>query len=401
MNRRRRSPILAGLALAGVGLGVGATGTASAAEAHAFACNRDSTLTLAALDTASGTALFAAPPARPDEPGWWIEVEIGSEAGGDTAGAVRARYRAAAADRPFAGSIGPGPPFAVRRCGDECLQPVAWKDGGWRPLGEPVPGDGGTVHATYDRSGTPWLVLHRTAGDGGAVEARAFRLGEDGGWQDRGTLRALATGTVGALPDPSDADAVLSGTARFRAGGAPAPWVKGLPALPPERRGELLPGAEAGGGGTAAVYLDAGSRFYLSDDGGASWRRSEWTPWGISRARLWQPGRDYSVDLPIGDRRPPLSVAWFDRRDPAAERLHLTSWRPAGGWTVTAELPPRTTTLDGAVLAWDHLLRPGADRWLLISGCVYTTAGPGLAVRTAGPAGLSPPRFVSLTRAGR
>jgi hypothetical protein len=388
VTARRRAPRLAAAALAAAGT-VAAAADEARPAATAFACAQDSTLTLFGLDTDAGTALFAAPPARPGEPAWWIELSAGGE---------RAAYRPAGGHRPFAGSIGPGPVFALRRCGAGCLQPVRWQDGGWRPLGGRLAGDGGTVHATYDRSGAPWVVLHRAAGDG-AVEARAFRLGAGGSWEDRGARRAVGAGTVAATPDPATPDGVLSGSARFTAGAPPATWVAGLPALPPERRGELLPGGVAGGV-PAAVYLDAGGRFYLSEDGGASWRRSEWTPWGESRARLWQPGRDYGVDLPAGDRRPPLAVAWFDRRDPGAERLHLTTWSPGRGWVEVAALPPATTTLDGAVLTYDHLLRPALDAWLLLAGCVHTTAGSGLALRTAGPEGLGKPRFVSLAPGG-
>jgi hypothetical protein len=389
---RRRASDVAAAALAAAGLAGAAVPVAAAAPAPApaFACDRDSTLTLFGLDTASGTALLAAPPARDGEPPWWIELPAGGES---------AAYRPAGGDRPFAGSIGPGPVFAVRRCGAGCLQPVRWEDGGWRPLGEPLAGDGGTVHATYDRSGTPWVVLHRPIAGDGAVEAHAFRLAAGGSWRDRGARRAVGAGTVAAVPDPSSSEGVLSGSARFTAGGPPETWVAGLPALPPERRGELLPGGVTRGV-PAAVYLDAGGRFYLSEDGGESWRRSDWAPWGETRARLWQPGRDYSVDLPSGDRRPPLAVAWFDRRQPGAERLHLTSWSPGRGWAETAALPPATTTLDGALFTWDHLLRPAQDSWLLLTGCVNTAAGPGLAVRTTGPGGLSKPRFVPLLPAG-
>jgi len=392
VTARRHASRLAAAALA-VAATLGAAGAAAEGRpaAPAFACDRDSTLTVFALDTASGTALLAAPPARPGEPPWWVELSAGGE---------RATYHPAGGERPFAGSIGPGPVFAVRRCGEGCLQPVRREDGGWRPLGGPIAGDGATVHATYDRSGAPWVVLHRAAGEG-AVEARAFRLAAGGSWQDRGARRAVGAGTVAAVPDPSSPEGVLSGSARFTAGGPPETWVAGLPALPPERRGELLPGGVAGGvpaavAAVAAVYLDAGGRFYLSEDAGKSWRRSEWTPWGETRARLWQPGRDYAVDLPAGDRRPPLAVAWFDRRDPEAARLHLTAWSPGAGWSATAALPPTITTLDGAVLAYDHLLRPAPGAWLLVTGCVHTTAGSGLALRTAGPEGLSKPRFVPL-----
>ena len=395
MTDRRRAPRPAALALAAaVAAAAAVSGAPEAAPAPAagrgaFVCDRESTLTVFALDTASGLALLTAPPARAGEPAWWIELPVAGE---------RATVRPAGDERPFAGSIGPGAPFAVRRCGDGCLQPVRWEAGGWRPLGGTLGGDGGTVHATYDRSGTPWLVLHRAAGE--AVEARAFRLGTEGRWLHRGARTALGAGSVAAVPDPSSSKGVLSGSVRFTAAEPPASWISGLPALPPERRGELLPGGVAGGA-VAAVYLDAGGRFYLSEDGGASWRRSDWAPWGQTRAQLWQPGRDYTVDLPLGDRRPPLAVAWFDRRDRAAERLHLTAWNPLRGWTETAALPPAATTLDGVDLTWDHLLRPSRDSWLLLAGCVHTAAGPGLAVRTAGPEGLAKPRFIPLLPAAR
>lgn len=355
-----------------------------------LACSGDSTLTHFGLDTAAGRALFAVPAARRGEPDWWLEWD---------GAAGEATYSAAEGARPFAGSIGPGAVFAVRRCGPGCLQPVRWEEGGWRPLGESLAGDGGTVHTTWESGGTPWVVLHRAVSDGGggdAVEAAAWRLGDGGRWEHRGTLRALGTGTVGAVPDPSSAGGVLSGSARFHASEPARHWVLGLPALPPERSGELLPGGVAGGE-AAALYLDAGGRFYQSEDGGKTWRRSEWMPWGETRARLWQPGRDFSIDLPVGDRRPPFAAAWFDRRDPAAERLHLAEWLPGRGWAETAALAPRMTTLDGEILAFDHLLRPDQESWLLLAGCVHTAAGPGLALRTAGPDGLSKPRFVPLS----
>lgn len=386
-----RTVAAAATALLLVGIAGGGTTARAEPAPPAFACNRDSTLTLLGLDSAAGTAVFAAPPARAHEPAWWIEVEIG--VGGDLA----ARYRPMAdGPRPFAGSVGPGPVFAARRCGEECLQPVRYRDGDWRPLGSPVAADGATVHGTYDRSGRPWLVLHRAAGsDDGAVEATAYRLDDDERWQDRGTSKIRAAGTLGAVPDPHADDSVLSGTGRFSAGAPPTAWVSSLPKLAPERRGELVPAGAAGG----AALLDTSYALYTTGDDGGSWQRQRWTPWGSPKAQLWQPGRDYWLDLPAYDRNGPLALAWFDRRRRDEHRLVLTAWEPGSGWRTAASLPPETRTLDGAVLSFDHLLRPAPDRWVLLSGCVMTASGPGVATRTVGADGLSSPRFLPLVPA--
>jgi hypothetical protein len=396
--------------------------SASPAAGAAFPCSQDTVLTPLGADTRAGTVLFAAAGETGGEGSWLVEVR----AGGD---AIEARsYPRPAGARAFAGSIGPGPVFAVRDCGPACFQAVRWAAGSWEPLGEPLAAPVvSTVHATYDLAGAPWLVLHGIGNGGGeAADARppvrawAFRLaGRE--WAAQGSLPVLAPGSNAALPAADGDRAVVSGTARFAAGGEPDAWVRGLPRLPPERQGEVMPagggtGAPAGGGGTggagspgggppagpgasgaAAVYLDADNLVYLSRDQGASWARSEWTPWGVQRARVWRPGRDYTVDVPLGDRRGPFLLAWFDRRDRAEERLLLTAWTPDDGWRALAELPAEVVTLDGQRLNYNLLLAPRPGAWLLATGCVFTRTGPGLVLRTWDDAGgLSAPRFVEL-----
>lgn len=369
------------------------------AAGDALTCSRDSVLTPSGLDTQSGRALFSLLGAGA-EGGWWIEL----------AGDGARSYPHPAGERVFGGSVGPGEPFAVRDCGSACLQAVRWRAGSWEPFGEPLRAPVvSTVHATYDLAGTPWLVLESPAEDpaGGPdpalrkTRAWAFRY-EGREWVSRGALAVTATGALGAVPDAVRRDAVLSGSGRFSATAEPVTWLEGLPRLPPERQGEAVP---ADG---AVIYLDADGQPFLSRDAGASWERSSWTPWGAQRASLWQAGQDFTVDLPIGDRRGPLAMAWLDRRRGAAgsggagegERLLLTTWSPGAGWRLLAELAAEVVTLDGARLPFDHFLiiRPG--EWLMLAGCAFTRAGPGLVLRTYGRDGLSAPRFVEIRPGG-
>lgn len=380
--RRWRPPAAAGLAAVfatALLLAAPAMPAAGDEPAATFTCNRDSVLTLAGLDTSAGTALFSL---TDGGGGWLLRVPA--------AGAGATYRRAPAAVRRFAGSVGPGPVFALTGCGDGCYRAVLLGgDAAGEPLGQPFRAQGAvTAHTTYDAQGTPWVVLHRRDGD--ALRAQALRL-EGELWRDHGEAAVRAVGPLAALPAPDGGAAVVSGTVRFAAGETPRPWVAGLPALPAERQGELLP--VTGGG---AAYLDAGGEIYLSSDAGATWQKTRWTPWGIQQARLWQPGRDYGVDLPAGDRGGPLALAWFDRRRADRRRLLLTAWEPQSGWRVDADLAPEVSTLDGALLSYDHLLQPRPGSWLLLTGCVNTAAGPGLSLRTAGADGLSKPRWVPL-----
>lgn len=391
-HRAGRRAAIALAAVATLAAAVAPGGDAAAQSSSAgFACDRNTVFTLAGLDTSTGTAMFAAAGGA----GWLIEVSGGS------AGAT-ARASRPDGPRVFGGSVGPGPLFGVGSCGDACLQAMRWSSGEWEPFGEPLRAPVvSTVDATYDLEGTPWLVLRsQTGGDGGSgVERiRAWGFRYDGReWASRGALEVAASGALGAVPDPSHPDAVLAGSGRFSASGQPETWLLGVPALPEERRGEAVPAA----GGVA--YLDADGQVYLGGANGGSWERSTWTPWGAQRGQLLRPGHDYSVDLPLGDRRGPLALAWFDRRTAGSgegTRLALSTWAPGAGWRPIADLAPEVVTLDQVHLPFEHLVvtRPGA--WLLLSGCARTAAGSGLVLRTYRDGSLSPPQFVPIRSNG-
>lgn len=387
------------LAAAGAAHLFGAGAVAAAAAATPFTCSQDTVLTTVGVDTAAGTVLLAAG-GGDDDRGWLIEVGVGA-----TGGVTAAVVPQPAGPPAFGGSIGPGPLFAVRSCGAACLQGVRWAAGRWELLGEPLRAPvAANVYPTYDLAGRPWLVLQgaRTDVEPGhpGAEAWGFRL--DGReWTSAGHLAVTASGAAGALPAPGAERAVVSGTGRFAGGGPPVAWLKGLPSVPPGQEGEAvpLPGAVA--------YVDAAGSVYLSRDDGVRWARSQWTPWGVQRTESWQLGRDYSVDLPAGDRAGALPLAWFDRRDRDRERLILTEWAPGGAgggggaWRTLADLPAEVVTLDGQHLPFTQLYTPRPGSWLLLAGCVFTRTGSGLVVQTYDPAGgLTPPRFVELRPAG-
>jgi hypothetical protein len=390
-----------------------AFGAAPAPAAEVPACTQDTVLTAVGVDTAAGTVLLAVPAADPGggstDRAWLIELAAD--------GAAATFYPQPAGPPAFGGSVGPGPVFAVRSCGEDCLQAVRWGDGDWRPLGEPLRAPvAANVYPTYDRSGHPWLILQgaragdrepapggdREAAPGGGPEAAlgadawGFRL--DGReWTAAGHLAVTASGAAGAIPAPGDDGAVLSGSGRFAAGAAPATWLRGLPKVAAGVDGEVIPLA-----GDALAYLAGAGGVYLSRDDGATWARSAWTPWGVERTTpLFRPGSDYDVDLPVGAFGDALPLAWFDRRDRAHERLVLSAWSPGDGWRSLAELPAEVVTLDGRHLAFDQLFAPRPGSWLLLAGCVFTRTGPGLAVQNYAPgSGLSAPRFVELHPAG-
>jgi hypothetical protein len=276
---------------------------------------------------------------------------------------------------------------------------VRWADGRWRPLGgritAPAPG---TVAATWDGTGRPWIVLHGGRGEDGRATAWAFRLDAgDRAWEPIGNLVVSAAGHPEALPAPQRKDGILSGSGLFAASGRPMDWVSGLPSLPPARRGQVLPL-----GGSAAAYLSADGTVYTSRDTGKTWRRSLWTPWGGAQVtESWRQGTDFWVDLPLGAPADAFPLAWFDRRVPSDERLYLTELAPSGAWRVVAQGAAAVRTRGETALAVSHLLVPRPRAWLVVSGCVATAEGSGLVVRTAGPGGtLSAPRLVRLTAGG-
>jgi len=348
-------------------------------------CDSGSALTPIGVDTAGGRALLAVPPLGGKGRGWIAELAPG--------GAEVAVYPDPGGH--FGGSVGPGPIVALASCGATCLQPARWEAGTFRPLGEPmVVPEGVTGGTTYDLVGTPWVVLHGKGAKEGEVAAWAYRL--DGReWKRGGGITVAAVGDLPAVPSPQRKDGVISGTGLFVASGSAASWARGLPDLPPARLGQLI--ALDGGG---AAYLSADGAIYLSADAGKRWRRSVWTPWnsgdagGSGVTGLWRQGKDFWIDLPLGDRRGPLQVAWFDRRQPSAETIVLTRLAAGGQWITLAEAPAEVRTKNGDRLPLNQVLTPTADTWLLLSGCAATAEGSGLVVRTFDHGALGAPRFL-------
>jgi hypothetical protein len=201
-----------------------------------------------------------------------------------------------------------------------------------------------------------------------------------------------AVGDLQAVPSPRHKDGVLSGTGLFLASGPPEVWVQGLPDLPPARRGAVVSLTAA-----SAAYLSADGAIYLSSDSGKSWRRSTWTPWGSTGTTgIWRQGKDYWIDLPSGDRRGPLELAWFDRRTPDQESLFLTRLNPTGEWSVLAHSKSEIRTKNDDRLEVSHVLSPRSGTLVLLSGCAATAGGSGLVVRIFDKGALSEARFVPI-----
>ena len=381
-----------------------AAATAGAA-AGPKVCDSASALTLVGIDTRSGRTLWSLPArgtggtsatGAAGATGWLVELAAGDDAA--RLWPDRKERGSQTTGGRFGGSVGPGPILAATSCGSACIQPVAWRAGSWQPLGEPLTlPAAATVSTTYDEAGRPWVVAHGQGDREGWAKAWAFRF--DGAeWVSRGTLAVTAAGSPPALPAPGVKDAVVSGTGLFSAAGKPMQWAKGLPSVPADRRGEVVPM-----GGDAAAYLAGDGAVYLSADRGATWRRSTWAPWGRGTTGIWRQGSDYSVDVPVGDRRGALRMAWFDRRDPAAETMILTRLAPGGEGEVLAQGPASLGTKSGEVLPVSHVVAPTARSLLLLSGCAATAEGSGLVLRTLDEKGLSAPRLVPIeaARGGR
>ncbi|MEA2692740.1 MAG: hypothetical protein QOJ16_2127 [Acidobacteriota bacterium] len=361
---------------------------APAASASRTICDATSALTPIGTDTESGRILLAVPPLAGGSQGWVVEL---SAAG--TNGATASAYPDPA-DGRFGGSVGPGPVVATRPCGTGCLQPIRFKAGAWEPLGEPIAAPAViTAAATYDQTGTPWLVVHGKGKEEGVVRAWAYRL-EERDWKSKGNLMVTGVGDLQAVPSPQRKDGVLSGTGLFVPSGSPEVWVQGLPDLPPARRGAVMALS-----GSAAAYLSADGAVYLSSNSGKSWRRSTWTPWGTGTTGMWRQGKDYWIDLPIGDRRGPLELAWFDRRTPEQESIFLTRLNPAGDWTVLTQSKSEIRTKNDDRLEVSHVLSPRAGSLVLLSGCAATAGGSGLVIRTYDKGALSEARFVPIAPA--
>ncbi len=364
-------------------------GRAGNAAGGGPACDAASALTLIGMDTRSGLMLFSLTDDNGDSGGsggWTVQLDgSGHEA-------------RAFPERPsgrYGGSIGPGPVVAVEPCGAQCVQPVRWDHGGWQPLGEAVTlPAGATLAGTYDEGGAPWLMAHAAGTKPGLYQAWAYRL-EGREWKSHGGLEVTAVGQPQVTPAPQQADGVVSGTGLFSAGAPPETWVKGLPGVTADRRGQIL-----ALGGNDAAYISADGVAYLSSDLGKSWRRSAWTPWGGGDTTgMWRQGTEYGIDLPLADRRGALQMVWYDRRSPAAEQVVLTRLNPHGAWAQVAQAPADVVSKNGERLPVTQVLVPAADSWVLLSGCAATAGGSGLVLRNVDKGVVSEPRFLPLSAA--
>jgi hypothetical protein len=378
-------------------LGLLAPGGAAPAGAALLpgACNPDTVMTFVGLDTRSGRALFHLFDPGGDRPPALLDVP--SEGG--------LAYFHRPGRRVFGGSVGPGPVLAFERCGETCLKVFRWRDWAWTPVGgelEVPPAV--TVHATWDRSGVPWVVLlgETETATRGRQRAWAFRWEsaepderEDEGsgrWRRHGPLSVDAVGEPAAVPDPYREDAILVGSGRFVPDGFARSWLSALPQVPRERMAEVFPLRPGPDGGIRAVVLTDDGGAFVTDDGGAGWQRADWSP---PRAE----GPELLHDRPTGDRTGPLGVVWVDARAPRPGLVLTEIPEDAevgaeDGWREVARVPLEVKTDTGVTLTFEHYLRPDGRRWWLLTPCVDTPETSGLVVR--GPGDLEHPRFVTI-----
>ncbi len=371
-------------------LAVAAAGShAAPAPPPAPLCAEPTALALLGLDTEAGVLLFDLATGRDSSQ---IEVTLGrslpTAAGAGQADTARG-FPAAKSGGRFAGSVGPGPIFALRRCGESCVAAERWQDGRWGALGSSltIPATA-NLYSTYDRAGQPWVVAH-LAGRDRWLDAQAWRF-EGGGWKPKGKLAVHGPTALGVSPASWQRDAVVSGSGLFAAAEPPVTWTAGFPTLPAEKQGQVVPN-----GATGALYMAADGALYWSADRGATWRGTRFKPWGTERTEIWSYGADYSVDLPLGTHGEPLPLAWFDRRGGRAGRIFVTELEPGGEWRLKGELPAAVeTNLEPLELV--HLLRKDAGEWVLLSDCFRSGGHPALALRTWSPAGLGATRVVEI-----
>jgi hypothetical protein len=291
----------------------------------------------------------------------------------------------------FAGSIGPGPVFALSGCGEGCVQALRWQDGRWRELGGPlqVPATA-TFHTTYDRAGAAWIAVHALGSERGMTEVTAYRF-QAGAWRSAGRLTVHAVGTPAVAPAPWRKDAIVSGSGQFAVGESPSFWVAGLPPGDAVNEGNLVALTA-----TAAAFLAKDGDLLYSLDRGRTWIADRWRPWGVEKMRIWTFGADYGLDLPQGSVAGALPVLWFDNRATRRAALHLTELSEAGEWKRIAESDPQIELANGKLLEITTFLHTSAGRWLLLSDCHREQGRPGFLLRTAPPLGLSPARFVPI-----
>ena len=348
-------------------------------------CDSTTALTLLGLDTKAQRALFTLPAGDGAQP-WILELDLQADR-------ATAWPDTGASDR-FGGSTGPGPVIAARRCGERCLQPVVFRGGRWERLGEPLLASAAmTFHATWDRAGTPWLVLHSWA-DGAGTAAKAYRL-DSGDWRSEGGLSIKGVGSPGAYPAPAGVPGIVSGDGHFVAGQPPRRWLSGLPGDPAAEPGELI-----WAGGTEAAHVGADGALRWTADGGRRWEELRWQPWSGGEGDLaWRRGRDWWIELPEGERAAPPVAIWSDRRVATRTRLFLAQREPGGSWRLLLETPQGVLTEGGDRLPYNHLFRFAADRWVLVTGCVSRRDGAAIATRAVAGNRLLAPELVPVKAA--
>jgi hypothetical protein len=361
-----------------------ALATLPGAARGALRCDSTTALTLIGIDTRAGRALFAVP-ARGGGEAWLLQADL-------EAGAVEAYVESASGGPRLGSSIGPGPVLAARRCGDRCLQPIAFRDGAWHPVGEPLLApDTASVQGAWDRAGGAWIVLQSLGGPetagGRLVAATAYRL-EGGDWRSIGSLAVRAVGSAAVHAAPPGEEGIVVGDGQFLPSGRPRRWIERLPA-------EVSAGELVWLGGAAAVHLGEDGLLRSTADAGASWQELRWQPWSRGEGDLaWRPGRDYWVELPEGERRRPLLAVWNDGRVPSRPRLHFASSEDGGAWrALVVEAPQGLLVAGGERLPFNHILRVG-DRLALVTGCISRAEGPALALRPLEGGRLGEPRVL-------
>jgi len=343
-------------------------------------CDSTTPLTIVGVDTRAERLLLA-PPVKGDAPGWLFELDLRN--------ASASAWPEPDPTARFAGSSGPGPILAARRCGEQCLQIVRFEGGAWQPLGEPLLASAGdTVNATWDADGNAWVVLHGARGPQG-IAAQAYRLaGRD--WKSAGSLPVSAVGNPGALAAPAGESGVVSGNGQFAVDARPRHWWA-TTSTASLAHGELL-----WLGGPHAALLTADAQLEVTDDG-HTWQPVRWLPWTSGEGDLsWKPGRDYWVELPEGDREPPLVAVWTDARVAGKPRSFIAHREADGTWKNDVALPPGILTSGGERLPFNQMVRFPGERWVLLTGCVARESGAALALRRIENGTLRDPELVPI-----
>ncbi len=351
-------------------------------------CSEPTSMTVLAMDTARGKVLLSLVQfSDPESASHPSLVEF------DTNTKSARLFPGPALGELFAGSIGPGPLLALRRCGEGCVQAQEWSEGKWRAFGNPLEVvTEANLHLTYDRSGTAWLTVHQLTQERGLSDISAFRLVDDD-WRSAGRLIVHASGTPAVTPAPWQRDGIVVGSGLFSAEKPPSFWVHGLPPIEQANRGSLIALTE-----TNAAFIAENGALLYSDNLGASWVMDKWRPWGIEQTPLWRYGSDYSIDLPLGSLAGPLPVVWFDQRPLREAELHLAELSTGGRWKRLAESVPRVEGATGEALEMVTFLHTDAGRWLLFSDCHRQDERPGFLLRSCPPSGLSAALFIPILK---